>query len=850
MKRGLSLITSLMMTASVFGGAASQAIGSNAIAVVSAAEAKPVMNIGDAVYAGTTKVPVGTKKVSIPVKVTSTDLLAMTVKVEVKADKAGAADPVITGFSEELASVTPDEAASNARSFIWTSNDGIKAPELKDTVIANVEITLPDDAKEDSTYTLTVKSIDPSDLAKTKDYAFDKKSDLTEKIAFGTPAAEDYTLKFAEGADGKWTEAETIKVKAGDVVPVGLEIQCPSNAIGAIVFGYDLTAKAEIKSFEKGKIGEVDAGEDTNLKAVWTIPGEFKGYTFKEETHLYTINVAIPEDAKDGDKFTLSMKSEDTSTADRVSISPVKLPAVDLVVGDGAQAAEKTLDLTIDTLKVDIVDDNRTFELPVYAKGGSATAIVAAFDAQKGAKVTGIKEAAVPGDVLAAEDKPMATWNNEFKGKVADYTFGKENTKLFILTVELPAEIKETEYPVVFKGDVDVADAARNTVKPVLTNGAIIINSDVTPADTTPVVTEPVTTPAGTTPVVTEPVTTPADTTPVVSDTTPVVSDTTPAVSKTTPVVSETTPKASETTPGASITTPVVSETTPVVTSPVVSETTPVVTSPVVSETTPAVTTPAPGVEKVEIVTNPVKSFIGDIEKIIFPDDYKPEFYYEHEKQFDKLAEDFGATVKLTADVKGKDGKVTKEEFDFKVDKNNVVLPTAEETNPGKVYDGTKFKYNVPVKFTIDNLKPEDIMGADGKVKDAEVAEAFINALKAEDNVIDMPVMIGLLGDFDLSHSVVQTDATFILREQLATQVDGKSIIEDTVLADRQAAKDELGEYVVDFAKFLGDTDMDGAGKQVDATFILRAILERDFAQTDDKTRISEEIWKTVGVIK
>ena len=838
------------MTASVFGGAASQAIGSNAIAVVSAAEAKPVMNIGDAVYAGTTKVPVGTKKVSIPVKVTSTDLLAMTVKVEVKADKAGAADPVITGFSEELASVTPDEAASNARSFIWTSNDGIKAPELKDTVIANVEITLPDDAKEDSTYTLTVKSIDPSDLAKTKDYAFDKKSDLTEKIAFGTPAAEDYTLKFAEGADGKWTEAETIKVKAGDVVPVGLEIQCPSNAIGAIVFGYDLTAKAEIKSFEKGKIGEVDAGEDTNLKAVWTIPGEFKGYTFKEETHLYTINVAIPEDAKDGDKFTLSMKSEDTSTADRVSISPVKLPAVDLVVGDGAQAAEKTLDLTIDTLKVDIVDDNRTFELPVYAKGGSATAIVAAFDAQKGAKVTGIKEAAVPGDVLAAEDKPMATWNNEFKGKVADYTFGKENTKLFILTVELPAEIKETEYPVVFKGDVDVADAARNTVKPVLTNGAIIINSDVTPADTTPVVTEPVTTPADTTPVVTEPVTTPADTTPVVSDTTPVVSDTTPAVSKTTPVVSETTPKASETTPGASITTPVVSETTPKV-----SETTPAVseTTPIVSETTPAVTTTPVVTTPAELVINfPNENpddFISDLNKQVFPEEYKPEFYYEHEKEFNKLADDFSASVKVVFDAK-KGETVTKEEVNFKLTKDNVKLPTSEELNPGKVYNGTKFKYDIPVTLTVDSLKAADLLGADGKALDAETAEKVIEKLKGTKLTVNMPVMIGLLGDFDLSHSVVQTDATFILREQLATQVDGKSIIEDTVLADRQAAKDELGEYVVDFAKFLGDTDMDGAGKQVDATFILRAILERDFAQTDDKTRISEEIWKTVGVIK
>ena len=113
-----------------------------------------------------------------------------------------------------------------------------------------------------------------------------------------------------------------------------------------------------------------------------------------------------------------------------------------------------------------------------------------------------------------------------------------------------------------------------------------------------------------------------------------------------------------------------------------------------------------------------------------------------------------------------------------------------------------------------------------------------------------MPVMIGLLGDFDLSHSVVQTDATFILREQLSTQVEKKSIIEDVVLADRAEAKAELGEYMVDFAKFLGDTDMDGEGKQVDATFILRAILERDMSGATDKKRISEEVWKSVGVFK
>jgi hypothetical protein len=261
--------------------------------------------------------------------------------------------------------------------------------------------------------------------------------------------------------------------------------------------------------------------------------------------------------------------------------------------------------------------------------------------------------------------------------------------------------------------------------------------------------------------------------------------------------------------------------------------------------TTPAIT----GSFEVDFPNGNEDDFISDLEKQVFPEDYKPEFYYEHEKEFNKIADDFKAPVKVFFVAK-KGETVSNEEVNFTLTKENVVFPTSEELNPGKVYDGTKFMYQVPVTLTVDSLKAENLLGSDGKAIDAELAEKVMEKLKGTKLTVNMPVMIGLLGDFDLSHSVVQTDATFILREQLSTQVENKSIIEDVVLADRAEAKAELGEYMVDFAKFLGDTDMDGEGKQVDATFILRAILARDVSGATDKKRISEEIWKEVGVFK
>lgn len=777
MKRGLSLVTSLMMTASVFGGAASQAMTNNStIAVVSAAEAKPVIGIGDQAYGGTTYVSAGAKKVSIPVRVTSTDLLAMVVELEVKADKAGAANPVITGISEKYAEILPNETASNVRSFTWT-NKGLKAPELKEEVMANVEIELPADAAAGSSYTLTVKSLDASDLAKSEGYAFDEKgSDLTEKIVVGAKQADDYTLKFAENADGSWKAADKITVEPGQTVPVGLEIQSKTNTIGAVVFDFDLTKGATVKDYENGKVGEVEASESDILNAVWTIPGTFKGYDFKDETHLFTVNVTIPADAKNGSVYTLSIAGEDTSTGTRDAISPVKLPSIDLVVGE-TEVEESTIELTIDTVKVPY--GTKTADVPVLVKNGDATAVVALFEAKNNAKVVGAKEAGVPGEVLANSAGNMVTWTNEFKGKVTDYKFGAEDTKLFILTVELPEGAKG-EYPVVFdEKSVDISNAAQKNVKPVLKNGAVIVEE---PAETTP---------AETTPAVT---TTPAETT-------------APAVT-----------------------------------------TTPEVT------TTPAETTKASVSIDIKVPEDDFKVVVEALDAIFDNENYKPEFYYEHEESFSRKNE-VAAEVKVPVQVPSKDdaSKAEKIEVVVKLSEKDFGDPDKKFT-PGSVYDETKFYYTVPVPFLGKNVADTAIATDDAKVK-----EAVKNFLAGLDTTVPMPVMIGQLGDFDLNHSANQVDANGVLKMVLHLDAGEKTsdVVSDIVLADSDAAKKELAAHknvdINEFALFLGNADLSEksgnyniAVNQIDANTILKAILQRDAIDGTLK-RIPVKAWELAG---
>lgn len=790
MKRGLSLITSLMLTASVFGGAASQAFNYKNISVVSAADASPVIGIGNPTYNGITRVPVGSKKAVIPVIVTSSDMLTAVVELEVTAAKG--ANPTITGISEVVKNITVNEAVSNERSFIWNA-EGLKAPSIDGKVIANVEITFPDDAAKDSEYTLKIKSVDAADFDKTKGYAVDKdKSDFSEKIIFGAEAAEDYTLSFAENADSKWNPTKKITVKAGQTVPVGLEIQYPSDNIGAVVFDLDITDGAKVTGYEKGAVGEIDVSEANILNAVWTIPGKFNGYKFEEMTHLGTVNVEIPKDAKPGSKYTLSMVKEDTSTGDKKTISSASLPSVELVVEDSevVEPVQGTIELEIGT--VEVTRGTKTAQVPVYVKNGDATAIVAMFEAQLGAKVTAIEAAGVEGDVSIGETSNLVIWNNKFTGKVTDHKFSAEGEKLLVLTVALPDASDVTEYPVVFiEKELDVADANKVKVKTTIKNGAVkIIEPEVT---TTPV-------PSETTPAVT---TTPAETT------TAKPGETTPAET--------TTAKPGETTP-ASTTTAKPGETTPV-------------------ETTVApVTTTATTTSGINIIIDPgfdPSDASKRIEAQIISEDYVPEFYYHHEESF--RLPPVNATLSVNVIVGEKEDtiplKLTEKNFDFPKDETGKYKNT-----PANVYDDTKFSYKIPLVLNVDSL---DI--------DAELK----TQLKAKGEMsVNLPVYIGQLGDFTLDHKVNAFDATGIKRERLVNEADDESIIESDILAKNTAAKNELGKYLVEFSKFLADTNMDKEFNLFDSTYIHRACLERSVNELPDMVHIPLSIWKSVGAIK
>ena len=84
----------------------------------------------------------------------------------------------------------------------------------------------------------------------------------------------------------------------------------------------------------------------------------------------------------------------------------------------------------------------------------------------------------------------------------------------------------------------------------------------------------------------------------------------------------------------------------------------------------------------------------------------------------------------------------------------------------------------------------------------------------------------------------------------MANDMNLSSVIAgDEVLGSNTAAKSELGDDMFDFAMFLADTDLNGEFAQLDATYILRACLERDLSGTEDKAHIDEKIWQGLGVL-
>ncbi len=97
------------------------------------------------------------------------------------------------------------------------------------------------------------------------------------------------------------------------------------------------------------------------------------------------------------------------------------------------------------------------------------------------------------------------------------------------------------------------------------------------------------------------------------------------------------------------------------------------------------------------------------------------------------------------------------------------------------------------------------------------------------------------LGDVDLDGRITQSDATYILREIMSLEVNNKSVLEG--LISEEGKKKYPNDYL-ERARRNGDVDSSAKGEsfqQVDATYILRAILE---SSVNGNGTITDDTWK------
>ena len=105
-------------------------------------------------------------------------------------------------------------------------------------------------------------------------------------------------------------------------------------------------------------------------------------------------------------------------------------------------------------------------------------------------------------------------------------------------------------------------------------------------------------------------------------------------------------------------------------------------------------------------------------------------------------------------------------------------------------------------------------------------------------NVTEADFFIGLRGDVDLDHNVTVLDATLLSREVLENGFDN-SILDGNI-------NTEYGEKSLKYSYFLGNVDESSEENfaPLDATYILRAVMEAGFATADGS--ITKEIWDEI----
>ncbi len=150
--------------------------------------------------------------------------------------------------------------------------------------------------------------------------------------------------------------------------------------------------------------------------------------------------------------------------------------------------------------------------------------------------------------------------------------------------------------------------------------------------------------------------------------------------------------------------------------------------------------------------------------------------------------------------------------------------------------DADKFVYDVAFSSVFGRITDKTVVNDDGTVS------PYVSLINngAGDKLYKLnstKLYTGLRGDVNLDGKVSQADATLLLKDVLSVSVSHKSILKDNINKDAAGDKSEA------LAVFLGDVDSSDGGKeykQVDATYMLKAILAADVAGSKV---ITPEIW-------
>ena len=129
MKRGISFVTSLLMTASLTLVPMEEALIAPS-SVVFAADAAPIIKVKDVT------VPVGEDSVLVPVTIEGKDVASVTLSVEVNSKDSKEANPEVTGvkdgkFAGAQAQDASKASASNKRNILWVDDNDTEGKEFK-----------------------------------------------------------------------------------------------------------------------------------------------------------------------------------------------------------------------------------------------------------------------------------------------------------------------------------------------------------------------------------------------------------------------------------------------------------------------------------------------------------------------------------------------------------------------------------------------------------------------------------------------------------------------------------------------------------------------------------------------